>query len=37
LKSETSLESVAEMSAFLLSEKAGSITGQVMHVDSGTI
>lgn len=37
LKSETSLESVAETVLFLLSEKATSITGQVMHVDSGTI
>ena len=37
LKSETSLNSVAETVSFLLSEKAESITGQVMHVDSGTI
>lgn len=37
LKSETSLESVAESVSFLISEKAKSITGQIMHVDSGTI
>jgi 3-oxoacyl-[acyl-carrier protein] reductase len=37
LKTPTSLESVAETVAFLLSEKAISITGQNIHVDSGTI
>jgi len=37
LKSETSLQSVSETVSFLLSEKSSSITGQVMHVDSGTI
>ena len=37
LKSETSLDSVAESTGFLLSDKAKSITGQVLHVDSGTI
>lgn len=37
LKSATSVESVAETVAFLLSEKASSITGQNIHVDNGTI
>ena len=37
LKKATSIESVAETVAFLLSEKAVSITGQNIHVDSGTI
>ena len=37
LKKETSIESVAETVAFLLSEKAISITGQNINVDSGTI
>lgn len=37
LKRPTSLASVAETITFLLSDEAGSITGQSMHVDSGTI
>lgn len=37
LKKSTSLESVAETTAFLLSNKAASITGQNIYVDSGTI
>lgn len=37
LKKATSIESVAETVAFLLSEKAQSITGQNIHVDAGTI
>jgi len=37
LKKATSLLSVAETVAFLLTEKANSITGQNIHVDSGTI
>lgn len=37
LKAATSIRSVAETVAFLLSEKAESITGQNIHVDSGTI
>jgi 3-oxoacyl-[acyl-carrier protein] reductase len=37
LKTATSIRSVAETVAFLLSEKAESITGQNIHVDSGTI
>lgn len=37
LKSATSIQSVAETVAFLLSEKAKSITGQNIHVDNGTI
>ena len=37
LKKATSIESVAETVAFLLSDKACSITGQNIHVDSGTI
>lgn len=37
LKAATSIRSVAEMVAFLLSEKAESITGQNIHVDNGTI
>ena len=37
LKAATSVNSVAETVAFLLSDKAGSITGQNIHVDNGTI
>jgi 3-oxoacyl-[acyl-carrier protein] reductase len=37
LKQATSVKSVAETIAFLLSEEANSITGQNIHVDSGTI
>jgi 3-oxoacyl-[acyl-carrier protein] reductase len=37
LKVPTTLNSVAEMVAFLLSDKAASVTGQNIHVDSGTI
>jgi 3-oxoacyl-[acyl-carrier protein] reductase len=37
LKKATDVESVAETIAFLLSDKAKSITGQNIHVDSGTI
>lgn len=37
LKKATEVESVAETIVFLLSEKAQSITGQNIHVDSGTI
>lgn len=37
LKAATSVESVAETVAFLLSEKACSITGQNIYVDNGTI
>jgi 3-oxoacyl-[acyl-carrier protein] reductase len=37
LKIPTSIESVAETVAFLVSDKAISITGQNIHVDSGTI
>ena len=37
LKDATSINSVAETVAFLLSEKACSITGQNVHVDNGTI
>lgn len=37
LKQATSVKSVAETVAFILSEKASSITGQNIHVDSGTI
>ena len=37
LKSATSISSVAETVAFLLSDKALSITGQNIHVDNGTI
>lgn len=37
LKAATSIRSVAETVAFLLSEKAESITGQNIHVDNGTV
>lgn len=37
LKTATSVKSVAETVAFLLSDKACSITGQNVHVDNGTI
>lgn len=37
LKQATSIRSVAETVAFLISEKACSITGQNIHVDNGTI
>ena len=37
LKEATRPESVADMAAFLLSEKAASVTGQNLFVDSGTI
>lgn len=37
LKKATNIESVAQTVAFLLSEKASSITGQNIHVDNGTI
>lgn len=37
LKKATDINSVAEMVFYLLSEKAKSITGQNIHVDSGTI
>ncbi len=37
MKTPTSVESVAETVAFLVSDRAISITGQNIHVDSGTI
>jgi 3-oxoacyl-[acyl-carrier protein] reductase len=37
LKCPTNINSVAETVAFLLSDKANSITGQNIHVDAGTI
>lgn len=37
LKNATSIRSVAETVAFLLSDKSESITGQSVHVDNGTI
>ena len=37
LKKATSIESVAETVNFLLSDRASSVTGQNVHVDSGTI
>lgn len=37
MKKATSIISVAETVAFLLSDRACSITGQNIHVDNGTI
>jgi len=37
LKKETEIRSVAETVEFLLSERSSSVTGSVIHVDSGTI
>ena len=37
LKAATDIHSVAETVAFILSDKACSITGQLIHVDNGTI
>ena len=37
LKEETHIGSVAETVKFLLSNESFSITGQVIHVDNGTI
>jgi len=37
LKKPTCIQSVAETVSFILSDKAASITGQNIHVDSGTI
>ena len=37
LKQPTCIRSVAETVSFILSDKAASITGQNIHVDSGTI
>lgn len=37
LKSDTNINSVAETVKFLLSDKASSITGAIIHVDNGTI
>ena len=37
LKQPVDLESVAETVSFLLSKKSGSITGQNIFIDSGTI
>ena len=37
LKAPTSVHSVAATVAFLLSDKAASITGQNVHVDAGTV
>ena len=37
LKEATRIDSVAGTIAYLLSDKAASITGQNIHVDSGTI
>ena len=37
LKKETEAQSVASTVRFLLSQESSSITGQVLHVDNGTI
>ena len=37
LKKATDVDSVAELAVFLLTDKAGSITGTTLHVDNGTI
>ena len=37
LKTATDLQSVADTVEFLLSDRASSITGSIIHVDSGTI
>lgn len=37
LKEETQIESVSNTVKFLLSDESYSITGQVIHVDNGTI
>lgn len=37
LKKATSIESVAETVAFLLSDQTNSITGECLHVDNGTV
>ena len=37
LKKPTSIQSVADMVEFLISDKSISVTGQNIHVDSGTI
>ena len=37
LKKATSIDSVAELAVFLMSDKASSITGTTMHVDNGTV
>ena len=37
LKKATSIDSVAELTVFLVTDKASSITGTTMHVDNGTV
>ena len=37
LRSETEIESVSRTISFLLSTSASSITGEVVHIDCGTI